>query len=150
MIKNPPFDPNGAADIATLQADVSALQTAVGAATYETGTFTATATTGFTTTPSATFNYAKFGNLVIISPAGAISGTSNAGTFVITGVPAAIRPAAPRYAFATTADNGGASGVGFLGVNADGSIDVFRDLSATAFTAAGTKTLGPLGFSYTL
>jgi len=58
------------------------------------GTFTATGT-GLTTSPTGTVNYSRYGNTVVMEIP-AITGTSNATGFTLTGMPATIFPSAQR------------------------------------------------------
>ena len=61
-------------------------------ATYETGSFTGTLT-GVSGTVTGTVNYTRVGNIVYINVPNPITGTSNAITMTLTGLPSAINPA---------------------------------------------------------
>lgn len=105
----------------------------------ENSTFTATGT-GFTTSPTGTAIYSRFDKMVMIFLP-TITGTSNATTFTLTGIPASLIPSSDRTVFVRTVDNGGAVTVSLAVIKNDGSISIFKNVSAAAFTASGTKTL---------
>jgi hypothetical protein len=62
------------------------------AATMESGTFTGTLT-GCTTSPTATFNWSRTGNIVSIVCAAGLTALSNSTSCTVTGLPANIQPA---------------------------------------------------------
>lgn len=100
------------------------------------GTFTATGTTGWTTTPSVTCHYAVLGKMVILSLP-AISGTSNSGSAVVTGMPAALFPTRTQFGCCTVTNN--ASIVqGVWTVDTSGNIS-FELSNLAAFTSSGLK-----------
>lgn len=121
--------------IAALEAFVDAASTPV--------TFTMTGT-GFTMNPTGTAAYILAGAGVIIFIPN-LSGTSNATTFTLTGIPAAIQPATLTTAFGGIGitDNAVNVNVGYIRVNAaSGTWDVFRNTNFAAnWTAAGTKAI---------
>mgnify|MGYP000473453951 CR=1 FL=1 len=110
--------------------------------------FTATAT-GMTTAPTGSVTYAVAGNLVVLDfPA--ISGTSNATTFTLTGVPAALRPATAKLARVTITDNTGTAAHGMARIETDGTISLFVNAALGAFTGSGTKSITACSVAYTL
>ncbi len=114
------------------------------------GTFTATGT-GFTVAPTATFGYSQNGKTVTIDLgiSGSISGTSNATSFTITGMPQALWPASDKDFFTKIIDNGTAA-MGIVRVKPTGVIEIYATLTGGMFTAAGTKQLPPTSLTYTL
>lgn len=113
---------------------------------YREGTATLTAT-GMTTSPTGTATFVKVGNCITMEVP-AISGTSNATTFTLTGIPAAFRPATTRTCAVRVSDNGGAYALGQANVDSTGVITLFKDIGGTAFTAAGTKQTNVTMISY--
>jgi hypothetical protein len=62
--------------------------------TFDENTFTLTASSGFTTTPTTTGSYTRIGKQVsLMFDASAITGTSNASTIQVSGLPASLTPA---------------------------------------------------------
>jgi hypothetical protein len=115
---------------------------------YDEGTFTATGT-GFGTPPTATAHYVRIGKAVLLEVP-QLSGTSNATTFTITGMPAGIQPAYSSYHFGAVTDNG-VDGYGFIflagGTNV---LHVFINTVSGIFTASGTKRVYPQQLAYLL
>lgn len=110
--------------------------------------FVATAI-GMTTAQTGTVTYSANGNSVVLDfPA--ITGTSNATTFTLTGVPAAIRPATAKIVHITITDNGGAATGGRARIETDGTITIFSTPALGAFTAASTKSITAGSAAYTL
>jgi hypothetical protein len=121
--------------------------------TPDSGSFTATLT-GVTPAPSCTAQWRRMGNLVVITIAGT-QGTSNANTFTLTGLPAAIQPVATQNCPCTILDNG-SNKLGAAQVSASGTITFLLGgvsgtsvaMGSTFFTASGQKgpnvtTIGP-------
>ena len=107
-------------------------------AQFERGSFTATLT-GFTTTVTGTVDYTIIGDVVTLSVATNITGTSNATTMTMTGLPADLRPAANISAIARVADSG-TSLFGLAVVGSSGTITFYYGpTSSSAFTNTGTK-----------
>ena len=111
------------------------------------GTFTATAT-GLTTSPTGTVKYAV-NNSVVTLDIPAISGTSNATSFTLTGMPVEARPAADKDILCRVQDNSGAVTTGLMRVKTTGVIELYASVSGNAFTAAGTKSVSTMSVSYT-
>lgn len=112
------------------------------------GTFTITGT-GFTANPTPTARYIVIGKKVgLYIPQ--VSGTSNATTFTLTGLPAAIQPTLDSHHPVRITDNS-VQALGLLRMNAGSTtIDLFSTVAAGAWTAANTKTLFPMLVSYAL
>lgn len=115
---------------------------------YEEGSYTGTLT-GCTTAPTYTIKYTKIGNQVTIPFAGiSPTGTSNATTKTITGMPADIRPAATINFGAICSDNGGANTMALAQVLSSGVISFNASITA-AWTSSGTAQMSPFCISYT-
>jgi Collagen triple helix repeat (20 copies) len=115
------------------------------AGTPVTGTFTLTAT-GYTTTVTVTARYYKFDRLVLLGIP-TVTGTSNAQTLTLTGLPALLTPDASvaHHQVVHGRDNGlDADALLVLGT----TITVTRNLSGNAWTASGEKTLYGLWLTY--
>lgn len=115
-------------------------------------TFTITGT-GFTANPTGTARYEKIGNIVVLYLP-ELSATSNATTFGLTGIPAAIRPTrAQRIPVPVTRDNGSDQNTSFVQVNTDGTGDVAISggiASVVNWTSSGTKALGLCTITYNI
>lgn len=116
-------------------------------ATSSTGFFTATLT-GMTSTTTGNVNWRRNGSLVTLYPAGNITGTSNTTALTMTGLPAAIQPAAEQLVPCWGVANAGnsvfcqadvqTSGTIVFGVpTAFGSAGMLAN--ATGFTASASK-----------
>lgn len=105
--------------------------------------------TGFTTVPTGTVKYSVVGNTVTLDIP-AITGTSNATTFTLTGGPAAIRPAVDKDFAVRITDNGGTSVMGFARIKTTGVIEIYAGMSGAGFTASGTKSFPGASLTYTL
>lgn len=130
-------------------ADAAAVNTALG---YVSSSFTGTLT-GCTTSPTATIYYTKHNNIITImlDSASSLTGTSNATTKTITGMPAAARPARTvNTGFTALQDNGGTFAVGLVSIAATGVITLSPQITGGNWTASGTFTMQPFSVSYTL
>ena len=115
------------------------------AGTPVTGTFTFTAT-GYTTTVTVTARYYKFDRMVLLGIP-TVTGTSNAQTLTLTGLPALLTPDASvaHHQVVHGRDNGlDADALLVLGT----TITVTRNLSGNAWTASGEKTMYGLWVTY--
>lgn len=103
------------------------------------GSYTGTLT-GCTTSPTATITYQRIGNLVMLNIP-ALTATSNATSFTITGAPAVIRPAATTGVknISRTVDSGTNLFSSEVDMNSSGTLTFYAGGSATGWTAAGTK-----------
>lgn len=107
---------------------------------------TATLTlTGCTTSPTGTLTY-KVHDDWAHATLPQILATSNTTAATLTGIPAAIRPAANRVCVGTTQDNG-VNAVSLLRVDTGGTITLFFGVTAT-FTGSGTKGIGDCEISW--
>jgi hypothetical protein len=113
------------------------------------GSFTGTGT-GFTTSPTTTIYYARVGSTVTMNVDSAISATSNATTFTITGAPSAVIPTRDQDVYVDVVNNGAAS-TGRARIKASTGTIEFYLAQFAAFTNSGTKgTSGRLTFTYAL
>lgn len=114
---------------------------------WETGTVTLSLT-GCTTVPTVVATWIKTGQHVdLFIPA--ISGTSNAATCSLTGVPATIQPGATRELINRATDNGTNGLCGYRVLNT-GTIDMFFGPTLAGWTAAGAKGLANVQLSWQL
>jgi hypothetical protein len=115
------------------------------AGTPVTGTCTLTAT-GYTTTVTVTARYYKFDRMVLLGIP-TVTGTSNAQTLTLTGLPALLTPDASvaHHQVVHGRDNGlDADALLVLGTTST----VTRNLSGNAWTASGEKTLYGVWLTY--
>lgn len=114
------------------------------------GTFTITGT-GFTANPTSTAKYKVVNgivNLYVIQ--NSMSGTSNATTFTLTGLPVAIRPTAVHVVSTVQAQNNSLTVLGSASINPGGSITLGNGTLGGAWTNAGTKGLYTTEFNWSL
>jgi len=140
---------NGIETGATADMTAAEILAAIG---YKEGTFTATGgSTEFSDSPapSATWSYVRSGKMVTIQ-CEAISGTSTATSFTITGLPVELRPSAAARVPVRVKDNGGALQWGIFSIATGGSITVRKDANMSTFTASGTKGVDSTAISYIL
>lgn len=107
---------------------------------YDTGSFTVTLN-GVSGTVTGTAKYAVVGTFVsIVLPV--ISGTSNALTMSISGMPASLRPATNIFVNPVFAVDNGSDVVCVVQVAAVGSINFYRDTGGSVlWTASGVKSV---------
>lgn len=118
------------------------------------GTFTGTLT-GYAANPTGTVNYQRVGKIVTLWVTSAITGTSNAATMTMTGLPSTVQPASavstlcPGIRSDATTGASTNVGLGWASINA-GTITfnllvasgvVYYQTGANNFTASGTKGL---------
>jgi len=113
---------------------------------YISSSFTGTLT-GVTATVTGTVKYVKVGDIVTISVP-TLTGTSNAITKTITGMPAAIRPAATKRAITIVTDNGGSPVSGEVFIYDTGIMDFYITLAAGAWTGSGAATVAAFDYTY--
>lgn len=113
------------------------------------GTFTATGT-GFSVAPTSSANYSIADGAIASVTIPALTGTSTATSFTITGLPAEARPARDIDLDGPASDNGGSLVPALIRVKTTGVIEVSSNLNGTAFTASGTKSSGALSLYYPL
>lgn len=114
------------------------------------GTFTGTLT-GMTTSPTTTCTYYRIGNLVVIF-LGTGTGTSNATTFTMTGLPTALQSSANNYVVGgVSLENNGASVVGTATVLAgSGTVSFYNGAYSAAWTSSGIKGMNNGVLTYLL
>lgn len=110
------------------------------------GTFTGTFT-GMTTVVTGTVTWQRFGRFVLITLPNTASGTSNATSFTMTGVPAIIQPTTlspvVRLPYFGTNNNGAVVDQADVLINAaSGTWTFLLNGSATGWTAANAKGFG--------
>lgn len=122
---------------------------------YDEGTFTFTGT-GFTTSPTGTGRYVLFGKMVVLQIP-EIYATSNANTFTLTGLPAAIRPTTGQFVPITVSTDNSTLQYGrALAFISNSDVVTFSiNGSNTGWTTSNLKGNGPGGgtphsVSYTL
>lgn len=117
-----------------------------GVPSYDTGTFTVTAT-GMTTTVTGTAQYVKIGRQVLLGLP-KLTGVSNATTLTLTGLPALLTPdpALGGTALVRTTDNG-LIAVGVL-LLSPLPLRVYRNVAGQAWSASGEKTLWDCWLTY--
>lgn len=119
----------------------------VNSAVASTGSFTGTLTGG-TTSPTTACQYTKIGNSVTLR-LGAQTFVSNAGTFTVTGIPAAIQPATAKFTTATLATDSTTPLKSALGQVSGGTLTLYLAsavgvYSSSGWTGSGTKGFGDL------
>jgi hypothetical protein len=109
------------------------------------GSFTGTLT-GYAVNPTGTVSYRIIGNLCTLYVATAITGTSNATSLTMTGLPAAVRPTIHRAVPCYLTDNSDNDVLGSALVQDDGSILFYRNVVSASvvrrsqtFTNTATK-----------
>lgn len=112
------------------------------------GTFTVTMT-GVTGSVTGTASYVRSGRMVMITIP-SLSGTSNANTFALNGVPTACRTNFDQWVSVGNAtDNGSTAAVPVTAlVRADGAISLSLAGSTTGWTSSGTKGIATSTLSY--
>lgn len=105
---------------------------------YISGQFTGTLT-GCTTTPTATFDYVRNGNLISLYCNTGLTGTSNSTAMTITGLPSSLQPTFNRNVVCPITDNGTAQ-IGWVGVGGSGTMTFVKP--GSNFTNSGTKGIG--------
>lgn len=119
----------------------------MGAALVSSTTFTLT---GCTTAPTYAGKWTKRDNVVTLSfPALFASGTSNATTKTLTGMPASIRPSGAINFSGFASDNGGAAVAARMVIASDGVITMYANAAAAAWTNSGTMSFEFPSMSWT-
>jgi len=120
--------------------------------TYDEATFTITGT-GFTVNPTGTARYIRLGRIVVLLVP-ALSGTSNATTFTLTGIPAAIRAATlvtNARAIAYTDNSVASATPGMLRIQTGATAwDLYTSFASGGWTAANTKSIESFVVTYLL
>lgn len=108
--------------------------------TYTSSTFTMTAT-GLTTAVTGTVRAVQVGSQVTLHLP-VFTGTSNATTFSLTGLPAALAPASPGgFLLAPRVVDNGAEGLGLIVLSGGGTTLDLAKQAGGLWTASGTKTI---------
>jgi hypothetical protein len=119
-----------------------------------TGSFTITGT-GFTSNPTGTATWIKIGNTVLLTIP-TLTGTANATTFTLTGLPSAIQPATTNPQFISFTGVAGIASVYVLFAFGAGSGTVTLIQAATyaatsgAWASSGSRSLGAQTITYTV
>lgn len=110
-------------------------------------TFTLTGTGFSGDAPTGTASYNLQSGIVVLDfPQ--VTGTSNATTFTLTGMPSTVRPTATRTVFARVTNNGGAITTGLATIATNGVITLSSTVAGGAWTASGTKSIEAISVSY--
>lgn len=113
---------------------------------FEGGTFTATLT-GYASPPTGTVTWQRVGKLVTLTCA-TILGTSNANTFTMTGLPAALQPAGNAQTSLVYAIDASGDCI-IIGTVSGGTITFSKFTSITNISTTGWATSGSKGFGGT-
>lgn len=119
---------------------------------YDEGEFVVTGTGFSGTAPSGTARYVRVGKQVTVMIPPNISGTSNATTMTLTGLPPALAPGMAVMAPFRCVDNSGSKAAfGLVNIVAGTTtIELYIDGTPAAWTASGTKGWWAIALTYTL
>lgn len=115
---------------------------------YDEGTFVATAT-GMEIQPSGAVEYVRNGNQITLDIP-SLSGTSNATTFTLMGLPSNLIPLKSKACPIRVIDNSFASVWGVIQIGSSGTITLFKGPEGSVFTASGVKGVVAGSITYTL
>ena len=121
--------------------------------TYTEGTFTITGN-GFSSNPTGSAFYIRTGNgVILLVPS--LSGTSNATTFTLSGIPATIQPTRGQNIVIAEVKDAGLNYSGEITINTDGTAQPYIRTTINAgpsstYTITGTKGVGGFTLSYLL
>lgn len=105
---------------------------------------------GFSAGPlTATARYVQVGSLVALSVP-LFTGTSNATTLVLSGLPAGIRPSADRTYQCVLVKNQDNPLSGSMVIHSDGTVNVHVGFPTGAFNSNGVKLVGPCEIQYVI
>lgn len=109
---------------------------------YQTGSFTGTVT-GYAAPPTGTIEYRVAGKIVTLFITTVITGTSNATSMTLTGMPAAIRPTIDAKLVNTLVTDNAVLVNASASIATSGTVTfgMGAGFSATGFTASGAKAL---------
>jgi hypothetical protein len=113
---------------------------------YTTGAFTVTAT-GFAGIVAGTAQYVQLGRLVLLAVP-RLSGTSNAASFTLTGIPAALAPGASTIPPVLAVDNGVQVQAFLNAALGTTTWGLMNGVANSPWTASGTKTLEATALTY--
>ncbi len=116
--------------------------------TTEKGTYTVTAT-GMTASITGTAYYERNGDRVTLQIP-TLSGTSNAATFTLTGLPSSLFPARTQGNMTLLIQDNGVFAFGSIQLNASGVFTVYKSATSTGadWTAANAKAAGNFNYTY--
>ena len=118
--------------------------------TYEEGTFTLTATGFSGTPPSGTASYVRVGKQVTINLP-SLSGTSNATTFTVTGLPVALYPStAGNLEFMTRGYQDSGHLTALIGVQPSSGLLEVLPMPSLSWATTGTKLVAQTAITYKL
>lgn len=119
---------------------------------YAEGTFIATMSgCSSYTQQTQTIRWVKNGKQITLSGEGAaMSGTSNAATKPLAGLPQILWPAQTRNIMVTCQDNGGSFVAAAAIISPTGTITCFANINTNSFTASGTASVDVFGVSYVI
>lgn len=120
-----------------------------GGNTWDTGTFTATAT-GLTTSPTDTVDYVRNNRVVTLNFRGGVSGTSNSIALTFTGLPTILFPARNQRINAVSVTDNSAALLGRLTITTAGVATWGTSFNSDTFTNSGTKGWNLVTMSYAL
>jgi hypothetical protein len=124
------------------------------ALTPSVGTGTLTLSTGCTSSPTATFNYSKIGNVVTLRMMTSLSCTSNSTikSMAAATLPAAIRPTTNACVGVVGASNNATGGFASVRVTNGGGLDIGwqNDCAGASWTSSGVTTINQFNVTYTL
>jgi len=105
--------------------------------------------TGLTTSPTATFKYARKGDMAIVWIQ-QLTGTSNTTACTLTGLPAIVTPKANTQTMLAPIFDNGVLAVGAIAILTDGTIRLSKGIGGAGndFTNAGTKGVSPIVLVY--
>lgn len=105
--------------------------------------------TGLTTSPTATFKYARKGDMALIWIQ-QLTGASNTTACTLTGLPAIITPKANTQTVLAPLFDNGVLALGAIAISTGGVITLSKGLGGAGndFTAAGTKGISPIVLTY--
>lgn len=115
---------------------------------YAEGSFVATLT-GVSGSVTPTVTYTKIGNQVTINVP-TFTGTSNTTAKTLTGMPAAIRPAANKGVAILSQDNGGSPTAAWTVLASTGTLTLYPNAAGGNWTASGTMEVTAFQMTYTL
>ena len=103
--------------------------------------------TGLTTTEEVTVSYILNGRSVTLFVPN-VTGTSNATSFTITGIPSPLRPTQQQGNLLISVQDNGVRAVGIARPETTGVISFFPSLTSTSWTNSGTKTASAFNVTY--
>lgn len=140
------FEVRGDGLVQMNEATLGTTGTVLNCASYESGTFTGTVT-GMTATTTGTVNWVRTGNIVALSIAADITGTSNATSMTMTGLPAILSPVRIQKCTCSLADNTLNDVLGLAAISAGGTTVTLYKYNGTQFLTNGFTNSGTKGLN---